>query len=156
MAQQYNQKHKQQSQLRQFDRRGPRLWAVYVLDVFPFPSSMRGHAAFLCSPPQREQMCWKQHRITAHGLPPLAKHATTRLLFGRGVGPLSEGPWTDLRAPPDPEDKRHLVYSAWFRRPNSAFSRDGTCWRPYWSEHEQRLQCNGRRPSPIPAGLPPG
>ncbi len=91
---------------------------------------MGGHAVFLCSPPQREQMCWKRHGIMAHGLPSFqAKHATTRLLFGRGVGPLSEGPWTDLRAPPGPEDKRHLVYSAWSRRPNSAFSRDGTCWR---------------------------
>ncbi len=177
-------KHKQQSQLQQFDRRGPRHWAVYVLVVLSFPSSMGGHAAFLCSPPQWEQMCWKRHGITAHGLPSFqAKHATTRLLFGRNVGPLSEGPWTDLKAPPDPEDKRHLVYSAWSRRPNLAFSKDGTCWRkresyarhvtlvasptglwpgtptdprPYWGGNEQRFRRNGRRPSPIPAGLPPG
>ncbi len=135
-------KHKQQSQLRQFNRRGPRRWTVYVLDVFPFPSSMGGHATFLCSPPQREQMCWKRHGITAHGLPSFqAKHATTRLLFGRVVGPLSEGPWIDLRASPGPEDKRHLVYSAWSSRPNSAFSRDGTCWqkRESYARHQLPL-----------------
>ncbi len=59
-----------------------------------------------------------------------AKHAVTRRLFSFGADPLSvEGLWVAFCAPLELADKRHLVYNAWSRRPNSAFSSEGTCCR---------------------------
>ena len=83
----------------------PESWADYAVEDFPFLSSTWGHAGFLCSPPQREQICWNRHGTAAHDLPSFqAKQEMTRLLFGRGLEPLSGGPWVDLGAPPKPEN----------------------------------------------------